>query len=133
MTMDSSFCISKPLPVLMAAGKSPSEALSAVITTGRSRELGAVADSGHQKHARAHVLAKLVDQNCAVLGGHAEECNEPYPSRNREIDTHKQRRSAANEGKWPLSSTSTESKALSNDTNRIKKMTNIMMTSTIPN
>jgi hypothetical protein len=47
MTMDSSFCVSKPLLVLMVAGKSPSEALSAVITTRRSRKLGAVADSGH--------------------------------------------------------------------------------------
>jgi hypothetical protein len=133
MTMDSSFCVSKPLLVLIAAGKSPSEALSAVITTRRSRKLGAVADSGHQEHARAHVLAELVDQNCAVLDGHAEECNEPYPCRSREIDTHEQRLNAANEGKWPLSSTSTESKALPKDTNRIKKMVNIMMTSAISN
>jgi hypothetical protein len=133
MTMDSSFCVSKPLLVLMAAGKSPSEALSAVITTRRSRKLGAVADGRHQKHTRAHVLAELVDQNCAVLGSHAEERNEPYPSRNREIDTHEQRRNAANEGKWPLSSTSTESKALPNDTNSINKMVNIMINSMIPN
>jgi hypothetical protein len=100
MTMADDFCISKPLSVLMAAGKSPSEALSAVITTRRSRKLGAVADGGHQKHAPAHVLAELVDQNYAVLGGYAEERNKPYPRRNREIDTRKQSRNAVNEGNW---------------------------------
>jgi hypothetical protein len=84
----------------MVAGKSPSEALSAVITTRRSRKLGAIADSGHQERTRAHVLAEIIDQNCAVLGGYAEERNKPYPRRNREIDTREQSRNAVNEGNW---------------------------------
>jgi hypothetical protein len=84
-TIASGRCISDPGPVANSSGTSPSAAIDAVSSTGRSRRCAPLTTTSEHVHAGRPQLVEIADQHDPVQHRDAEQRDETDRSRHRQI------------------------------------------------